>query len=88
VRSLHLKATDATLTGASSVAHGSTTALALEDNNGDNRAGDSLVTWTSSDQTKATVDANGVVTGVAAGTATITAVTDGTITKTKTITVT
>lgn len=34
---------------------------------------DDSVTWTSSDETVATVDANGVVTGVAEGTATITA---------------
>ncbi|MCQ5056534.1 Ig-like domain-containing protein, partial [Agathobaculum butyriciproducens] len=31
------------------------------------------VTWTTSDETKATVDANGVVTGVEEGTAVITA---------------
>jgi uncharacterized protein YjdB len=47
------------------------------------------VTWASSDATKATVDANGVVTGVAAGTATITATTkDGVHTDTCAVTVT
>ena len=48
------------------------------------------VTWTSSDETKATVDANGVVTGKAAGNVTITAtsVADGTISDTHDITVT
>ncbi|MBB5167210.1 P22 phage major capsid protein family protein [Mycobacterium sp. AZCC_0083] len=86
---IHLKATDATLTGAGTVGHtagANTIALSLEDNNGDERAGDSLVTWTTSDPTKATVDAKGVVTGVAAGSATITANFDG-LTKTKAITV-
>ena len=48
------------------------------------------VTWTSSDETKATVDANGVVTGKAAGNVTITAtsVADGTKFGTQNITVT
>ena len=48
------------------------------------------VTWSSSDETKATVDANGVVTGKAAGSVTITAtsVADGTKKGTKEITVT
>lgn len=45
-------------------------------------------TWSSSDDTKATVDANGVVTGVAAGEVTITAAKNGYVSGTKTITVT
>jgi hypothetical protein len=36
-----------------------------------------VVTWAASDQTKATVDANGLVTAVAAGTTTITATSEG-----------
>ncbi len=49
-----------------------------------------VVTWSSSDETKATVDANGVVTGKAAGSVTITAtsVADGTKKGTLDITVT
>lgn len=49
-----------------------------------------LVTWTSSDETKASVSATGLVTGIAAGTATITATSaaDGTKTDTAEITVT
>lgn len=49
-----------------------------------------LVTWTSSDETKASVSATGLVTGIAAGTATITATSaaDGTKTDTAVITVT
>ena len=50
-------------------------------------AADKSVTWTSSDPSIATVDSNGVVTGVAIGTATITA-TAGGKTATSTITVT
>ncbi len=48
------------------------------------------VTWSSSDETKATVDANGVITGKAEGTVTITAtsVADGSIYDTHVITVT
>jgi hypothetical protein len=84
---IHLKATDASIGNANEgVKVGSQLALSLDDSNGDDRAGDSLVTWTSSDETKATVDANGVVTGVAAGNATITAVVDG-LTKTATVAV-
>ena len=53
-------------------------------------AASSAVTWSSSDEAKATVDATGLVTGVAAGSATITAtsVADGGKTDTATITVT
>lgn len=49
-----------------------------------------LVTWTSSDETKASVSATGLVTGIAAGTATITATSaaDGAKTDTAEITVT
>lgn len=49
-----------------------------------------LVTWTSSDETKASVSATGLVTGIVAGTATITATSaaDGTKTDTAEITVT
>lgn len=47
----------------------------------------SAVTWSSSDDTKATVSTNGVITGVAEGTATITA-TSGTFTATVAVTVT
>ncbi len=49
-----------------------------------------LVTWTSSDETKASVSATGLVTGIAAGTSTITATSaaDGTKTDTAEITVT
>lgn len=83
---IHLNATSAELTGASTVAHGASTALELEDNNGDIRNGDASVVWDTSDHTKATVNANGVVTGVAAGAVNVTAVVDG-ITKTKAITV-
>ena len=48
-----------------------------------------IASWVSSDPTKATVDANGLVTAVAAGTTTITATTtDGAKTATKLVTVT
>ena len=51
-------------------------------------ASDTAVTWVSSDPTKATVDSTGLVTGIAAGTATITVTThDGGKTATSTITV-
>ena len=51
-------------------------------------ASDTVVTWVSSDPTKATVDSTGLVTGVAIGTVTITATTqDGGKTATSTITV-
>lgn len=82
---IQLKATSADLVGPSTVAHGSAAQLALVDNNGDDRALDPTVTWTSSDATKATVS-KGQVTGVAAGNATITAVVDG-LSKTFAVTV-
>ena len=50
-------------------------------------ATDMTVTWTSSDETVATVDANGKVTAVGAGTATITATTSGGQTATCEVTV-
>ncbi|QNL30732.1 major capsid protein [Mycobacterium phage Estes] len=83
---LHLKATSAELTGPATLAGaGATAQLELEDNNGDNRAGDPLVTWSSSDDTKVKVDANGKISRIAAGTATITALVDG-LTKTLAVT--
>ena len=52
--------------------------LALTASVGPWNLADQSVTWTSSDETVATVDENGVVTGVAAGTATVTAVSNAT----------
>jgi hypothetical protein len=87
---IQLTATSATIgnTGAVTAAAGAnhTRQLTLVDNNGDDRAADTSVAWSSSDQTKATVSAAGLVTGVAAGSATITAVVDG-LTKTWSATV-
>lgn len=65
-----------------SVAHGSTSQITATTTPAGMR-----VTWGTSDASKATVDQNGLVTGVAAGSATITA-TFGGITKTCTVTVT
>lgn len=65
-----------------SVAHGSTTTITATTTPAGMR-----VTWGTSDATKATVDDAGVVTGVAAGSATITA-TFGGISKSCTVTVT
>lgn len=50
-------------------------------------ADDMTITWTSSDETVATVDANGVVTSVAPGTATITATTANGVSATCVVTV-
>ena len=47
----------------------------------------SAVTWSSSDDTKATVSASGVITGIAEGTATVTA-TSGSFTASVAVTVT
>ena len=65
-----------------SVAHGSTSQITATTTPAGMR-----VAWGTSDATKATVDQNGLVTGVAAGSATITATFAG-ITKTCTVTVT
>ena len=71
-----------TISGADTVAAGGTITLTAD-------AGGS-VTWTSLDESKATVDTDGVVTGVAAGTATIRCALadDPTVFASKTITVT
>lgn len=64
---------------------GNTTALTAtaKDQNGATFAGAPAATWTSSDLTKATVDASGVVTGVANGSSTITAsIASGSVTHT------
>lgn len=86
---VQLTATSATVgnTGGVTAAAGAghTRQLTLVDNNGDDRAADPSVTWSSADVTKATVVA-GLVTGVAAGTSVLTAVIDGTLTKTYTVT--
>ncbi|SKY04116.1 P22 coat protein-gene protein 5 [Mycobacteroides abscessus subsp. massiliense] len=83
---IQLAATSVAIGNKGDVAVGATRALSLVDSNLDNRAGDSMVTWVSDTPAKATVDANGVVTGVAAGTAKITA-TIGSVTDNYTITV-
>lgn len=61
---------------ASEVAVGKTVQLTVK-NQGNNTLDASTITFTSSDDTKATVDANGVVTGVAEGNVTITATLTG-----------
>ena len=74
-----------------SVIVGATTLLAASarDQDGNALAGVAAATWTSSNTAVATVDASGVVTGVAAGTATITAsMVSGGLTKTGTATLT
>ena len=75
---------DVTIAGlaqSASVEVGKTTSLSATASDG------SAISWTSSDASVATVDANGTVTGVAAGTATITA-TAGTATASCSVTVT
>lgn len=47
-----------------------------------------VVTWSSSDETKATVDANGTITGVGAGTCTVTVKTVNNLTADVAVTVT
>lgn len=85
---IQLGATSATLTGPSTVAHGSTGQLALIDSNGDDRSLDPTVTWTSSATGVGTV-ANGVFTGVAANATpvTVTATFDSSVTATFNVTV-
>jgi len=69
-----------------SVIVGDTTALAATVS--PDNASDKTVTWSSSDPSVATVDQNGVVTGVSTGTAVITATTeDGSFTASYTVTV-
>ena len=63
------------LTGTTLEKNATTTLVVTKDPEG--AAPDATVTWRSSDETVATVDANGVVTGVKVGTATITAYCDG-----------
>ena len=77
--------------GAPSVAVGVTAQLLATplDQNGQPMSGLPAATWTTSDATRATVSAAGVVTGVAAGSATITAsITSGGVTRTGSTTVT
>ncbi len=69
-----------------SIAVAATQQLSALDSNG--TIVTSAVTWSSSDPTKATVNASGLVTGVAAGSATITATYLGDLTDTSVITVT
>lgn len=64
---------DITVTGTPTVAVAATTQLTITTTPSDLDMTNGTVHWTSSDPTKATVDDNGLVTGVAAGTATITA---------------
>jgi plastocyanin len=77
--------------GAPSVAVGATAQLLANplDQNGQPMSGLPAATWTTSDATRATVSGTGVVTGVAAGSATITAsITSGGVTRTGSATVT
>ena len=69
-----------------SVAIGNTKTLTITYTPADANTGKAISTWTSSNTAVATV-ANGVVTGVSAGTATITATTEGGITASCTVTV-
>ncbi len=81
-----INVTDVTLDETATVYLGQTTTLVatVTPNDATNKA----VTWSSSDETVATVDANGVVTGVKLGTATITVTTvDGNKTATCDVTV-
>lgn len=78
---IHMKATEVDIlnTGTVTASSGAnkTRQLELEDNNGDNRTRDPLVVWESSDPSKATVSATGLVTGVATGSTVISAKVDG-----------
>ncbi len=75
------------ISGSSTVSIGSTTTLSASVTPTD--ATNQTITWSSDASGVASVDASGVVTGVSAGTATITATSaDGSFTKTKSITVT
>jgi hypothetical protein len=83
---IQLTATAADILGPTTVSHtGSPIQLALIDNNGDDRAIDPTVTWSSSSGAATVV--GGLVTGVSAGSPTITAVVDGVVTATLAITV-
>ncbi len=74
------------ISGASTVAVGSTITLSASVTPAD--ATNKTITWSSGATEVATVDASGVVTGVSAGTATITATSaDGSYTKSKSVTV-
>uniref|UniRef100_UPI0025E2E43E Ig-like domain-containing protein n=1 Tax=Treponema sp. TaxID=166 RepID=UPI0025E2E43E len=77
--------TSVTISGSGSLLVGSTTNLTASVSPSD--ATDSTVTWTSSNTSVATVSSSGVVTGVSAGTVTITA-TAGGVSGTKTVSVT
>ena len=75
--------------GSPSVVKGQTVQLSATGVNTDGSNANHLpnLTWSSSDATVATINTNGLVTGIAAGTATITA-TSGTVSGTATVTVT
>lgn len=76
------------ITGTQTVVAGATTQFTATGTKvgGGTTAVSALATWTSSDTTKATVDADGTVTGVAAGTSTISAAYGG-VESTRTVTV-